>query len=445
MATRKTVVPEDEDGLTEITKMHAPRVDLVGGPANGVDFLLVKSAGEPIFTEDDVVALAKRAQEGDMTDKTTPETLTKDVLDPEEITETPETEASGDPEDPTSPAWEAADAARASQALDLTVALKLIVETAQAREAQEALLDTDDDADENVWDLEAVLDAIDCILGVLAPFAVTEQAEADSREADDTIILKSGRVLSGTNQGRIEQAQNLLGEVLSSLPDAVDDMAKSEPLVKADDKAQQMLVYGPKGAVSGPLGSIDPADLTTFVNSADPDGDDDTDAPAADATDAPTADPADDASTDDATAAVDAAPEAPADPADGAVIPGTDTVQAPAEDDTEDVKKGQNTAEMAAALKEVMDPFLKQVGELAGMSELVKSLQERVDSFGRQPDDRRSPLLNGATGAQFVARAVEPVDQLADLRKAVEEAEPTKKVEAQAALAYAAIRSRFGN
>jgi hypothetical protein len=435
----KNLIEEDDD-LTEILFMKTDRVDLVGGAANGTDFLLAKSTSDPsLFSPEFVSELAKSAQEGDMTAKKTAPTeeLVKADLDPEELLETPEVEADGDPSDPGSPAWEAVDAARAVQAIELTVGLKRLVEQAIAREGQEALIGDDPDDAENVWCLSDVVEMIDCILGVLAPFAVTEQAEADGREADDSLILKSGRVLSGTNEDNIRKAVGMLESVLSSLPAPIEEpIMKSEieedKLAKAGDP--QLLVYGPTGAAGGPLGSIDPEKLTTFAPAPEADDAAEPDAEPAATPDAPL--------TPDAAAAEAAAPETPADPADGEVIPGTDTVQTPAED-AETVKKGQFTTEVHAALEEVLQPLVKQLSETAGLSELVKSLQERVDSFGRKPDDRISPRLNGASG--FVERAQES-DGLADLRKAVDEATtPDARKVASVQLLSASIKERFTN
>jgi hypothetical protein len=461
---------DDEDDLTEITFMKAPRVDMVGSAANGFDFLLAKSTGDPsLFTEDEVLALAKSAQEGDMTAKTTASTapvadedLTKDALDPETLLDTPDVAAGGDPSDPGSPAWEAVDAARATQAIELTVALKRLVETAVARESQEALIGDDPDDAENVWNLSDVVAGIDCILGVLAPYAVTEQAEADGREADDTLILKSGRVLSGTNEGNIRQAAGLLESVLSSLPAPVEEaIAKSETpegaaveteaLAKAKGDPQ-VLVYDANGNV---VGSVDPADLTTFANSTTPaaadDSATDTDAATDDATDPTTATPADpapaapDGSVPAAAAAADTtsdAEETPADPADGTVIPGTDTVQSPADDGTEDVKKAL-VAEAQAALTELLEPIAKQLGAIPELAGAFEQLQKRVDDFGKRPDDRNSPTLNGVTTAGVVARGGSE-DTLGDLRKAVEEApDPVARRAAQSQLSFASIKDRF--
>jgi hypothetical protein len=456
--THSTVKPptvDDDDDLTEILFMKSDRVDMVGGPANAPDFLLAKSAQNPsLFTEAFVERLAKSAQEGDMTArKTAPadeatEPLKKDTLDPGTLLETPDVDAAGDPTDPGSPAYEAVDAVRAGQAIDFAVALKRLVEVAIERESQEALVGDDPDDAENVWNLQDVSDMVDCILGVLAPYQVAEQAEADGREADDTLILKSGRVLSGANESNIRQAMTLLETVVSTLPLATDDaLIKSEPAEDAVSENlskaagdPQILVYGPEGAAAGPLGSINADNLTTFAAPPTP-ADDSEAAPADASTEAPTA-PADDAaSTDGADAAAAAAPAAPADPADGEVIPGTDTVQAPA-DGTEDVKKGLVT-DFQSALVEALEPFAKQLGVIPDLAGALETLQKRVDTIGKLPDDRTSPRFNGATGAGLIERGAQE-DELTVLQKAVDAApDEEAKMRAQSALLHASIRSRF--
>jgi hypothetical protein len=253
-------------------------------------------------------------------------------------------------------------------------------------------------------------------------------------------IVKAGRVLSSSNEAAIRAAADSLQKVLASLPAPIADPA--EPVAKekestVDDtttapaaapvteveKAKgdpQMAVFDESGKL---VGTIDPADLSPIAAPA---------APAAD---------------DDAAAADDAAPadEAPAAPAaapaeDAAVIPGTDTVAAPAptaQDDT--VTKATHDA-FSSALAEVLSPIAEQLAQHAELADVVKGLQERVAHLTQMPDDRKSPLLNGAVGDGLAPSN----DPLVELRKAVEEADtPVAKAEAQQRLAYAAVRARF--
>lgn len=443
-----------DDELTELTYMDTDRVDLVKHAANGYDFILAKSAADDssMFTPAEVADLAKTAQEGNMTDTAA---LAKDALDPDTLLEEPDVDAAGDAADPGSAAWEAVDAARAQQAIELTVALKRLVSVAAEREGQEAVVGDDPQDVENVWDLGDVLDQIDCILGVLAPFAVNEQVESEDRESDDasttsSLVLKSGRALSGANESHIRQAQELLTTVLNTLPAAVEEVVKSkpeeaavtdtatEPIEKAENEA--VLVYDANGKV---IGSVKATAITTFAATpsaaaADAEAAAPADAPAADDTAAPEGA----AAPTDTAAAPAAAPAATAD--DGTVIPGTNTVQSPApaaaDDDT--VKKSTEDI-VKSTLEELLAPLAEKVASLGDIGAVVKGLQESVETMGRRPDDRRSPMLNGARGvAGLAVRGNEGVSE--ELVKAVEEAtndEALKK--AKANLAFAAIKDRF--
>ncbi|UFU14631.1 hypothetical protein LQK89_02715 [Curtobacterium sp. C1] len=430
----------DLDDDTEITEMHTPRVDLVSKAANGTRFFLAKSATSDdasIFSADDVLALAK-AQEGDMTD-TTDEPLAKDAGDKIDPTvDTSKVDAAGDPNDPTSAAWEAVDAANAQTAIELAVALKRNITAAIEREATEVAVGGDPDDADNVWTLQGASDAVDCIVAALAPFAVSEAAEAEDRETDDaSVVLKSGRVLSGVNEGRIRQAQSLLEDVVGSLPAPVEDVAKTdaeEPVVKADDE-ELTLVYTADGKV---LGAVKASNITTFAATPAAADDAATDKDAA-ATDAAATDTAAAATTGEQTA------DQTADATDDSkVIPGTETVQSPAQtDDDTPVTKGLDL-EVLDALKELTGALAKQADEKSDLAKTVAQLEERLEKIAQSPDDRRSPVLNGATGVAGVAARDGAEDQHAELRKAIAESkDPAQTRELQSQLAFAEIRSRF--
>jgi hypothetical protein len=128
-------------------------------------------------------------------------------------------------------------------------------------------------------------------------------------------------------------------------------------------------------------------------------------------------------------------------PADNArVIPGTDTVQAPAQA-TDEVSKAQAT--LVTALAEVMAPVAKQLGELATQ---VNAQGERVEKMAAKPDDRRSPLLNGATGEpQAAQRGVTGTPEYQSIIKAIDELpEGPVRDAAKGAIGLKAIAARFG-
>lgn len=482
-----------DDDWTEVVDADIHRMDLVGKGANGTPFLLVKAQDGPAGLVDaDTVRnlIAKTAPPREDTtvtaitgtpdqvaktmhaihaaaarakDQTMPAVIKADdadqaadvVANPDEelpdadevAAATPET-APGDPDDPTSAAWEAVDAARARQALELTIALQRLVEQAADREAQEVAVSGDPDDADNVWTLGDVSSAIDAIVGMLAPFAVTEQAEADQL----TAVTKAGRTLSSANEAKIRGAADALTQVLNTLPAPADDAA---PVAKTDPKEATMAdtdttaavtkakgdpmtpVYDENGKLVGMIDSSDLIAIAPASAATDSDGDTpDAETPADAATD----------TTPDATAApADAADTAaaPAPAEDAATIPGTDTVQSPAPtEDTTDVTKS-----VAAQLEEALAPLAKELARNAELATMVEGLQEQVRKMGLLPDDRQSPSMNGATGvAGLATRDGSPADPLEPLQKAVAEAtDPVLKLQAQTALAHAAILQRFQN
>jgi hypothetical protein len=222
--------PEIPDDATEIVDARLRRVDLVKSPASGMPFFIAKSAHEGADVPDDV------------TKSDAEDALDGAVAAPKLGDERPVT-APGDPDDPTSAAWEAVDAANGRAAVNALVALKSIVGGLLGRETVEDFTGTDDDACENTYDLDSVLSALDFALGVLAPFAVTEQAEADERAEDALVkatanvvqIVKAGRVLSSANEAAIRGAVDSLTKVLDSLPTAKEaDVTKADETVETD-------------------------------------------------------------------------------------------------------------------------------------------------------------------------------------------------------------------
>lgn len=126
------------------------------------------------------------------------------------------------------------------------------------------------------------------------------------------------------------------------------------------------------------------------------------------------------------------------------VIPGTETVQAPAMA-TEDVMKAAATI-AATAVAEAMAPVTKQLNELVTQA---GSQSARVEKALAQPDDRRSPMLNGATGTPGLAPShrgdgFERSTEFEPVRKALAALpDGPQKEEAQREVAIAAIKGRF--
>lgn len=490
---------EDED-MTELVDATVPRVDLVKGPAHGLSFLIAKAEMssaeindlpdsefgyiEPGGHKDDegktvprslrhfplsdaahVRNALARASQSPFGEKAMPkikaaaekfgvdvakaaddETATADeVLDdaaPEaarQVLDGAALDAPGDPDDPASPAWEAVDAARARAMVAAVAELKASLALAADREATEAVTGTDPDDADAACDLDDAQAALDYLLGVLAPFAVTEQAEADCRAdlfkaADAVAVVKAGRVLSTANLTAVKAAIAALTEVLhaaeppapspekeaapvaktSEDPEApmtdetVEDVVKAADLSDTSDAdLKRMVLTGTGSERSAALAELGLRTITGET-AGEPDGDGQEDA---------------------------------------AVIPGTDTVQSPVDNDDENVTKAETPAAVPDVdmLKTAFTDALKEA--LAGQEDVLKtslaSFEERIAKVEATPAPGGPVVSTGSTGTGLLARDGD-ADQLADLRKAVEQADsPQARSDAAAALTYAEIRARF--
>jgi hypothetical protein len=184
----------------------------------------------------------------------------QDGLDPTVPLAAPEDDAPGDPTDPGSPAWESIDAATAQKWCSILSRAEVALSLLSERELLEAASADPDDA-ENAWDLQDACCAIDYVIGVLAPYAVAEQSEADCCGEDMlaavgkamagaeeplgavealAAVMKAGRVLSSANEQLIRTAGESLQKVLLSLPQApiTDDVAKQKETAVAADPTQ---------------------------------------------------------------------------------------------------------------------------------------------------------------------------------------------------------------
>lgn len=184
-----------------------------------------------------------------------------DGMDPTVPLAAPDEMAPGDPTDPGSPAWESIDAATAAKWAGILARAKNALCLLAEREMLEAASADPSDA-ENAFDLEDAAMAIDYAIGNLAVFAAGEQAEAeigaemaemckalagfDTGHLDAaeglTVVAKAGRVLSSANEAKLRSAAQAIGEVLSSLPQAPEGVAKSKeaPVPEGKDQAAEV-------------------------------------------------------------------------------------------------------------------------------------------------------------------------------------------------------------
>lgn len=392
-----------DDEFTELVDARFGRVDLVGKAANGLSFLIAKSAHpQSAPTPADVFGPPKKAP---MSETTTVVKADDIDLDPTVVLADPiQTDAPGNPDAPGSPAWEAIDAATAMKWTAIASRLKNAILTLSDREAQEVAVGDDEDIT-SVWDLQDAADAVDYAISLLAPFAAGEATEAELGTEELAAVgkalavfdaapleviegyapvLKAGRVLSASNETSIREAVTKLQGVLDSLPAPVDqpvtktkentvsetstdeaapaDVTKAEQdVVKADEaKATMQGVYDADGNL---VGVCDPADITPLVPAASTDdGDDD--------------------SGDDADmASDDTAPVTDTTPADPA------TVGTPADATADDVTK-----ESAPATEDVTKSTDERVEELIAKStqqgEEIAVLKAEIERLGSPAPSR---------------------------------------------------------
>lgn len=488
----------EDDDWTETRDAVTPRMDLVGGSANGISkFLLMKTDGTNLISPDVVEQLLAKA------DKPMAE-IVKDVGDDDSLLEAPDADAEGDADmDPSSPAWESADANTAVAALSDLARLRAVVGMLADREGIEAVTNDPDDA-ENVWSLEDAQCAIDYAMSLIAPYAIDEQAEVDLSDVTKSVmkslalnrdnmttieslspIVKRGAKLSSASMGKISDARAAVAAATAKLDDLIASMPA--PTDTEGDPTEKAPVGGANPTAEPQGGTpvakrITPADVAKSIKKMNGEPVTDTAAivPVAEVTKeaqietevvkagdpqilvydqngnvvgsvdpknlttfqnsaTPGEDtPADDGS--DAAPADDAAPAADAsDPVDQTTIPGTDTIQSPPDDD---VTKATGT--VADALKEILSPFTEKFERHAELEKSVADLQERLTEVLKMPDDRKSPVLNGSIGkAGAVPRDAEK-ESFAEIQKQIEEiSDPVQKAALQNTLAYDAIKQRF--
>jgi hypothetical protein len=305
---------------------------------------------------------------------------------------TPVAKADGDSE-PGSPAWEAQDAESAEQVLASVLALRPRIEALAQREGTEVGAGHMEDLGD-VIDLQGAQDCLTQAAKLLGGFAVSERAEAGAS------VTKAAEPPTPTAASAAPSPQE----------STVTDTRAVEATAAAPASAPAETVAKSDGALTeAELAAIGRDYLRKMA--------------AEKATE-----------TSGATALAE----------DARVIPGTETVQAPAQA-PEDVMKAAAT-QLATVFGEAIAPVAKQLGELAAQ---VGSQTGRVEKALAQPDDRRSPLLNGATGAPGLAPShrgtgFQDRPEFEPVRKALDALpDGPQKEEAQREVAIAAIKGRF--
>lgn len=440
------------DDMTELVDADINRVDLVGKAANGRRFILMKGE-HGLVTPATVAAMLKAGKEDEAdvpVEKELNGTPDLDVTQPLADSADDEPDAT---DDPGSQAWEQVDADTAIKWAGILGRAKNAICLLCNREQIEA--DSGDvDGFGNAADLDQAAEAVDCAISILGAYAMGEQSDADSMADMQAIgkavpalgqvakglevilpqvgdeVIKAGRPLSAVNETALRAALQHIQSVLATLPDigeapdaavektgeaAVADVQKAdEPLVAVFDK-------------NGNLVGVVDADAIQTVSGATAADDTDTDPAPAPTAEQPPVQPAEQTPEQISETTPDSEP-----------IPGTKTIQAPADD--ANVTKEANILDL---IKEALAPLAEKLDAQAQLADTVQGLQEQVQKISAQPDDRRSPYLNGATGVGAIVHRDGP-DSVDDLRKQADaETDPAKRRGLKQAAAYAALRDRW--
>jgi hypothetical protein len=403
---------DDTDEFSELRAADIDSVHTVGKAANGTTILFAKQAGdaEGVFGADFVRDMI--AKGGDVDEGAPPNGITV-TLDGAEITKAIHAAAlrhaasvrkagvqvakdafdgGDDAMQPGSPAWEGQDAEAAQAMIQQILAVIPGVKALAQRESTEVAAGASDDMDDmdDVCDLNQVCDALMCAAQMLAGFAVGESAEAQGPMAKavpvptDSAAVATPTTQENTVSTNADGAQTTTETVATDVAKAGTTLSETE---LAEIGRRFLLKKAAKGGKKKTSG-------------------------------AKTA-------------------------SDGArTIPGTDTVQAP-DQGPDDVTKAEAN-QFATALAEVMAPVVKQLGELTAK---VNDQGERVEKMAAQPDDRKSPMLNGATGEPTLAQrgsGITAHPEVQKILKSIEDMEdgPAKDT-ARHTLGYNAIKARF--
>jgi len=245
-------------------------------------------------------------------------------------------------------------------------------------------------------------------------------------------VLKAGRALSSANESALRNAAEAIQKVLASLPapekapveketpvaeettdtpvEKTEEVAAEAPEAVVEKADNMMAVYDATGRL---VGAIKPSALTVIDAAPAADAEEVAESPEEEAAE----EPFEEAAAEDEVQPEDGAPTETATD-DEKVIPGTETVQSPVEKGTE--QPVTQAPDVAALLKEYFAPLAEKVAAYDDLASKYEVLKERVDTIGREPDDRNSPKLNGATGISGVAKRTAEPDELATLAKSVE-------------------------
>jgi hypothetical protein len=427
--------------MSELVDATFDRVDLVGKAANGHRFILAKSEHNNLIPADVVRDFITKANE-----ETMPETeIVKEDLDANTIYAEPAEPAEGDAEVPGSPIWEAIDAATAAKWTAILARAKNAICELKDREIEEVQTGVEYD-ESGVLSLMEATAAIDHAIGLLAPFAASEKAEAESdmmgavAKAAASIdvdalaiaeqfapIVKAGRTLSSANEAALRGAVDSIMKVLNSLPTAdvikadVEEIAKSDDLSGLSDADLLRVVL--TGADADRLAALQEIGLRSIASAMAGEAQEE----AAEEETEPTEEVEPEETTDTEMSDETAAEETP--------VPASE-VGTPADVEKSSVIDGSEMVEKL--VKEALDE------QSAAHAAVVKSLEDRIAHL--EAPAQSKVLANGALPPAHLLRGQDaggsPVTDASFLRKQMEEApDAVTKAEAGEQMRIAALEA----
>lgn len=297
-------------------------------------------------------------------------------------------------DEPGSPSWEGDDASAAQSLIERLLALLPDVDALAQREGTEVGAGHMDDL-ADVCDLQSVRDCVTQAAKLLGSFQVSERAEAGA-------VAKAATITPAAPAAASLQESTVTETPADQATAAPADVAKGAATVFSEGEMARLYKEAAQKAARKAIKKA-------------------------------------------AKAAAQQMSGASAAPEDARVIPGTDTVQAPAQ--------AQEPDEVAKAAAAQLSPFAEAMASVAKQfSELATTMgaqSERVEKALAQPDDRRSPFLNGATGEAVLAErgsgpAADPRFQA--VMKAVKEMpDGPEKAQLQRTIALGAIKGTMGH
>lgn len=210
----------------QLVKAKISNVDGVDGPANETPFLVMKAAVMPGDEDETEQPGDEAAGDGVMVEVESADTADEPAGDEQEAAAVEPGETPGDA------AWEKQDAAAAEKAAALLAGLKTQIDGLIEREMAE-------DSDADVSMLQMACSDLDWVLGVIAKFSFTEQADSDAAkseppadatdEAGDGSATDEEEGATVTKSATMDEVTALIDSKFSEVMKAVEALKPSAP------------------------------------------------------------------------------------------------------------------------------------------------------------------------------------------------------------------------